>query len=204
MKIFYLLSSGLSIEETEHPAITICSQGYSEEILQKALFKQMSVWVLNNTDLVNRYNITNRKKIQNLTREVKDEIFNDWKDSMYPGLEGSVKDMVLSLVSADVAKIQMMSMLSRGENCSLGLKKCEPGWTNFTKDGRIMCIRDFANTTFENDTCIKNGARRLYAAKRKPRILDAFKDFINESGNYQEEVFWISLKHSPLCYYCSR
>ena len=183
---FCISTSGFSIKETDHPAITICSQGYSETILAKSVLKQITNFVLSNSSLRTKYGITKLLDILRLTKEAKDIINKYWREAMYPGLEGSVKNLILSLVSPNLAKIQMASILSRRSDCQSGLKKCESGWIEkvIYENGKnkTLCIRDIGESTFDKNNCSEHGAKRLYASTANPHILTAFKDHIRSAG----------------------
>ena len=88
----YLISSlGRPIEEIEYPAVTICSQGWIENVINRAIDKQMEEYLLDRG--LNSSQVENILK--NATLKKQWELQKD-KD-LYPGATKSVSNMVKTM-----------------------------------------------------------------------------------------------------------
>ena len=109
-----------------------------------------------------------------------DTLLSFWQSQTYPGLKGPVKDMILSLVSSNLVRIQMSALRNRPKGCKSGLSECEEGWKEYKYDNHnaTVCVRNIGASRFSDDLCSKSGAKRLYAQEGKPYILWAFKEHL--------------------------
>ena len=85
----------------EYPGITICSQGWIQEVVDRAIVKQTEEYI------ANKYNLdikTVKEILQNDTARLQYEQEKD--NELYPGATSSVTSMVTSMNTNNPVRVQ--------------------------------------------------------------------------------------------------
>ena len=81
--------TGLPLNSIDYPAITICSQGLIQDVINNAIKKQFSDYVKK----------TLNKDVDDLTQAEKEQIEQSYTQALFPGSESSITSMVNVLTS---------------------------------------------------------------------------------------------------------
>ena len=99
-----IINIGRPVEEMEYPGITICSQGWIPDVVNKAVLKQLEEFIASKHELdieTVRENLRN----ESLKIQYEDEIYRE----LYPGSTTSVTNMITSMTTNNpVSDVQQM------------------------------------------------------------------------------------------------
>ena len=158
----------MSIQKLKYPAITICNQGWIDQVLLTAMLSQYRHFALG----IGHENATKLKFGDDVGTEKK------WKETLYPGAKDHPWNMVKSLASHNPGKqAAAKALVNKGyeKKCQKN-PKCDPGWHSepVAKTGSPggtptqyvlkVCLKNFGYSNFTDDKCTKNGANRYHAS----------------------------------------
>ena len=198
----------------DYPAITICSQGLIQSVIDKALIKQF-----------NDYLINQGVDLDNITNEEKKKLKEAYSQSLYPGSKTSPDNMVKVLISDDPSNTIASSALtnpdffesvSQGVITSTSLKTttyrlsptttastttttscsdCEPPWFEAKETKHILnitiapCYAIFGKTTSFEDKCYMAGGSTIYFTSENQGLEGLFLQTLLSQGKYLFMVF---------------
>ena len=151
-------STGLPLKNIEYPAITICSQGMVQAILDKALEKQF-----------NDFLVANNHDPDTITDEVRKTLEDSFVTDKYPGAISSPDSLVNAMVSDNPDEAIKSKLITDPASACVDDYKCEAPWFELSTNSLATfpeyseyCFALLENTDIhENYLCEDNGGQRL-------------------------------------------
>lgn len=155
----------LPIEDVEFPAITICPQGSSKDIMNAALFDQFKDFVLNKTEFLNKpdnYKTRNKRDtslyshISNFSYSDIISLTGDFIDEVYGGIKVNPTELIQLLTSDDpdsVVENKPIWVSEEANDCSND--SYDMIIDRLNQELNPKCPNDFE--TFDRDFCIHFG-----------------------------------------------
>ena len=157
----------------EYPAITICNQGWIDQVIWGAMLRQYR-------DFAKKEGFKNSGSLQ-FDQDLKLE--NLWLQRLYPGIQHKPMDLVKSLASSNPekhAKSDALANKGKKSQCSIN-PDCGPGWYSFdiepSQASKMpkakFCLKNYGFSNFTDDKCLQVGASRLFQTDYRDGALGA-------------------------------
>ena len=164
---------GKSIRHMDYPAITICNQGWINQVIWGAMLRQYR-------DFAKKEGVKNSGSLQ-FDQDLNLE--NLWLQQLYPGIQGNPINLVKSLASSHPekhAKSDIVVKKGKRSQCSIN-PDCGHDWYSFdiepSEASKMpkakFCLKNYDFSNFTDDRCLQVGASRLFQTDYRDGALGA-------------------------------
>ena len=162
--------SGLPIRKLKYPAITICNQGWIDQVIFSATLQQYRFFAKSR----------GYKTAGTLKFGDNHDFEKLWQETLYPGTTKHPMEIAKAMASPRFENyVGSQTLVNKGPDLNVKCVKkpfCEPGWsaieaTDFNDVSKsvdpskyLMCLKNYGYSNFTDDKCLAVGANRLHVS----------------------------------------
>lgn len=157
------VSSGLPLSQIKYPAITICSQGLIQDVINKALAKQFSDYITKSG-----------KDPGSMTDQEKEQWQKNYSSTLYPGAIASPLSMVNMLTSENPTEsLKSQILTDPSATCIEISSQCDSPWMNSSHAGWLAydpppCFANPGKGSGYSDLCQNEGGVQVSFDENEP------------------------------------